>query len=639
VAAGPGAADDGAGVATTLEVARALIAGPPLSRDVWLLLDDGEEVNLLGAEAFVRDEDRLRGVAAVVNVEARGTSGPSLLFELSPGSARLVEAAARALPRPVTNSIYYTIYQRLPNDTDLTVFKRAGLAGVNFAFVGGPLRYHTPRDDLEHLDAGSLQHHGDHALAMVRALGNAGGSWHSPGDAVFFDLLTLFVVRWPQPWTLPLALAGAALVLAAVLLGRRRSRDRDAARGGGGAGWGALAAVATVVLAAGLGWALAALLRALGALPYEWSAKSWPLRLAFWSLAVAAAAGVAWMLGERLRPAGAWAATWIGWGLLAVAVAALAPGVSYPLLVPLLVAGVAGLLAAALGRAPGGASTTLPPLVAAALLLFPMGWMLYEGMGRAALPGVSAAVGLVLTGALPAMATAGRRPRLLWAAAAGLAVIVGSVAALALPRFTADAPQPLSLVLHYDADRREARWVAGSADLPLPAALARAGPFEAGRPYPWAPDFTAWVAPGPSLELAAPELTVDSLEPTPEGLRLRGRLRSPRGAPIAGLYAEAAMVRGARIGGLELELPPARPAGREPSFWSVEDVTLPPAGVPVELFFRAGPVILFVYDVQPGVEWAGAELLRLRPRSAVPIGRGDRSLISRRFQLDARGLR
>jgi hypothetical protein len=83
---------------------------------------------------------------------------------------------------PATNSIYYTLYQRLPNDTDLTVFKRAGLAGVNFAFVGAPLRYHTPRDDLAHLDSGSLQHHGDHALAMVRALASEGGSWQSSGD-------------------------------------------------------------------------------------------------------------------------------------------------------------------------------------------------------------------------------------------------------------------------------------------------------------------------------------------------------------------------------------------------------------------------------------------------------------------------
>lgn len=637
VAAGPGASDDGSGVATTLEVARALIASKPLSRDVWLLLDDGEEANLMGAEAFVRDADRLQGVAAIVNVEARGTSGPSLLFELSPGNERLVEAAARSLPRPVTNSIYYTLYQRLPNDTDLTVFKGRGLAGVNFAFVGGPLRYHTPRDDLAHLDPRSLQHHGDHVLAIVRALANAGGSWHSTSDAVFFDVLSLFVVRWPERWTLPLAVLGAVLVVAAVLLARRRVRRGSSSGAEGGAGWGGLAALATVVLGGGLGWALTALLRALGGLPYDWSAHSWPFRLAFWSLAAATVATVSWLLGDRLRPAGAWAATWIGWALLAVVTAALVPGVSYPLVVPVLVAGLAAVAVEALGRPGWGAWGTLPPLIAAALLIFPMGWMLYEGMGRAALPGVSTVVALVLSGALPVFAGATRRERGGVAAVAGITLLVGAVAARALTPFTQDGPQPLSLVLHYDADRKESHWVVGGAgpDLPLPPALARKGRFAVAAPYPWSPDVQAWVGAGPSLRLAPPELLVESVAGAPEGFRVRGRLRSARGAPIAGIFAEAATWRGARVGGQDVELP--KGAGADSGYLNIEHVTLPADGVPIELLFRGPPVTLYVYDIERGVEWAGAELLRLRPRSAVPIGRGDRSVVSRRLQLDLGG--
>jgi hypothetical protein len=452
---------------------------------------------------------------------------------------------------------------------------------------------------------------------------------------VFFDVLAWFVVRWPQPWTLPLALAGMALVGAAVVLARRR--ERDAGDGRGGVGWGALAALAILALSGGLGWALAALLRASGALPYDWSARSWPFRLAFWSLALAVTCGVSWALGPRLRPRGAWAAVWLGWAALAVVAAALAPGVSYPLLVPVLVAGVAGIGTAASRRGAGSAWGTLPPLVAGALLLFPMGWMLYEGMGRPSLPGVSAAVALALTGSLPAVAAAPRRARLLWLVVAAAAVVAGAIAARVLPPFTADAPQPLSLVLHHDADRRETRWVAGSAGLDLPPELAREGRFAVGRPYPWTPDFMAWVSPGPALALAPPELTVEALEQTGEGLRLRGRLRSQRGAPIAGIYAESARLRAARVGGEVVELP-ALTAETKAGFWSVEDVTLPAEGVPIEVAFRGSQALLFVYDVQPGVEWAGANLLRLRPASAVPIGRGDRSLVSRRYRLDVRGL-
>jgi acetylornithine deacetylase/succinyl-diaminopimelate desuccinylase-like protein len=48
---GPGANDDGVGVATLLETARALKSGPPLRNDVIFLFTDGEEIGLLGAQA------------------------------------------------------------------------------------------------------------------------------------------------------------------------------------------------------------------------------------------------------------------------------------------------------------------------------------------------------------------------------------------------------------------------------------------------------------------------------------------------------------------------------------------------------------------------------------------------------------
>jgi hypothetical protein len=621
VAAGPGAADDGAGVATALETARALVAAPRLPRDVWLLIDDGEEQALLGAEAFVRDEARVRRVAAVVNVEARGTTGPSLMFELSTGSAWLVAEAARVLPRPATNSIYYTLYQRLPNDTDLTVFKRHGIEGVNFAFVGGPLRYHTPRDDLAHLDLGSLQHHGDHALAMVRALAGVESSSRRIGEAVFFDVLTLFVVRWPQPWTLPMALVGAVLVVAAVVVRRRRDGPL------GGVGWGAAVALGTIVAAGALAWSLRALLKALGALPYQWVAHSWPLSLAFWAAALAAVGLLAWLAGERLRPLGAWAVTWIGWSALAVAAAALVPGVSYPLVVPVLVAGVAG-LATALARA-GDEWAALPPLVAAAVVIFPLAWMLYDGMGDGALPGVTLAVALVLTGALPALATAARRRRSMPAAAALAAMLVGTVAALALPKFTADAPQPLSLVHYQDADQGESRWIAGSTAIPLPPSLS----LRSMRgPYPWAPELEAWTASAPRFDAPAPELVLEAVTWSASDVRVRARLRSPRAAPIAGLYLPGDRLAAARVGGEDVPLSP--PADRD-EWETVEDVTLPSEGVLVELTFAGTePVELHVYDVQPGVG-TDEPLVRARPEWAVPIGRGDRSIVSRRVRLSS----
>ena len=80
----PGAADDASGVAVVLETARALQNGPPLRNDVILLLTDGEEpAGRYGATAFVERHPWAKEVAFVVNFEACGTGGPSLLVQTS----------------------------------------------------------------------------------------------------------------------------------------------------------------------------------------------------------------------------------------------------------------------------------------------------------------------------------------------------------------------------------------------------------------------------------------------------------------------------------------------------------------------------------------------------------------------------
>ena len=130
--AGPGASDDGTGVASLLEIAR-IIRTEKYRNPVTFLIDDGEEAGLLGAEAFVTDRAYVESIGAVINLEARGTSGPSVLFETSTNNRWFVPIIARALPHPVTTSLFYSIYELLPNDTDLTVFKRVGLTGVKAA--------------------------------------------------------------------------------------------------------------------------------------------------------------------------------------------------------------------------------------------------------------------------------------------------------------------------------------------------------------------------------------------------------------------------------------------------------------------------------------------------------------------------
>ncbi|PKQ00364.1 MAG: hypothetical protein CVT74_04235 [Alphaproteobacteria bacterium HGW-Alphaproteobacteria-13] len=101
----PGAGDDTAGVAAALEIARALKAGGVLRRSVLFLFTDGEEAGLLGANAFFQDDPLRRRVGSVINMEARGDSGRTLMFQTSPGNRALIEAYGRTATVPASDSL------------------------------------------------------------------------------------------------------------------------------------------------------------------------------------------------------------------------------------------------------------------------------------------------------------------------------------------------------------------------------------------------------------------------------------------------------------------------------------------------------------------------------------------------------
>lgn len=104
VAHGPGANDDGVAVASLIETARALKAqGKPL-HDILFVITDGEEGGLLGAKAFWSASKFKDQVGLVANFEARGASGPSLMFQTSSGNGKLIREFAAIAPVPVSNS-------------------------------------------------------------------------------------------------------------------------------------------------------------------------------------------------------------------------------------------------------------------------------------------------------------------------------------------------------------------------------------------------------------------------------------------------------------------------------------------------------------------------------------------------------
>jgi len=196
--AGPGAADDAAGVAAILEIARMAADFPAFDNDVIFLLTDAEEAGLIGADAFARHHPLFARVKAVINLEARGVAGPSAMFETGEGNRSVIRMLAKNVNRPVANSLTYEVYKRIPNDTDFTIYRKKGVMGVNFAFTQGVALYHSALDDPDHLELGSLQHHGDNAWGMLKAFGERDlTTINHAEDAAYIDLFGLGLSHYP----------------------------------------------------------------------------------------------------------------------------------------------------------------------------------------------------------------------------------------------------------------------------------------------------------------------------------------------------------------------------------------------------------------------------------------------------------
>ena len=225
VPTGPGANDDGVGVAALLETARALsVSDQQLINDVLFLFTDAEETGLLGARAFVAEHPWAKEVEVVLNFEARGSGGPSIMFETSRNNEALIRALMKAAPYPLANSLSYEIYKRLPNSSDLTVFKEAGWQGMNFAYIDGLTHYHTQLDNLENVDARTVQHHGSAGLALSRYFGAAVPEAGPKGDAIYFDVIGFVLVRYPVWLAWPLSFGALLLFAAVTWLGFRQKK-------------------------------------------------------------------------------------------------------------------------------------------------------------------------------------------------------------------------------------------------------------------------------------------------------------------------------------------------------------------------------------------------------------------------------
>ena len=261
---GPGAADAGAGVASILETVRILSQTSALKNDVIILLSDGEESGLLGAQAFVEHHPWAKDVGLVLNFEARGNNGPVLMFETSEENGTLISEFIKAAPHPFAHSSIYTIYKLMPNDTDLTVFKNAGMNGLNFGFFADLHGYHTTHDNIEEISLNSIQHHGEYMLSLVQHFGNMNVVDLKEENKVFFNILGHKVATYSEQLVTPFMIFIVLGFVLSFVHGYKRKKLTIA-----GTSKGFLVFLLTIILAFIVGLGLWSLLSAI------FSEKSW----------------------------------------------------------------------------------------------------------------------------------------------------------------------------------------------------------------------------------------------------------------------------------------------------------------------------------------------------------------------------
>jgi hypothetical protein len=461
----PGAGDDASGVASILEMVRALKHGPPIQRDVIVLFTDGEEAGLLGAEAFAHSHPWMKDAGLVLNFEARGNRGPSLLFETSQNNRPLIQAVAHVAPYPIGSSLFYELYKILPNDTDFTVFRPAGIPGLNFAFGEGLEAYHSPLDTPDHLSLASLQHHGSYGLALTRHFGqlDLAALRNSQGDDVFFDWFGSRLVAYSQRWVLPGQILITLLFAMALLLAFRRqefSKKRFL--------FGLLACLVILILlvaAVAAGWWIISFVlagrRVIGDSPAN-------LLLLSALMLFGACVGML-LLGffrKRLGQQELSLAALSLWFVLSWILALEVSSGSYLLFWPLLL-GLLGNTASNLGnKSTTHQSTTqwvrnLPALAAAILLFAPVIYFVYIFLTLQMISAAAAALllGLFFLISLPTFGLSSISSRGWAAGLLAVAAVVCLGCGVALSGFSSEHPRPDSIVYSLNADDNSAVWI------------------------------------------------------------------------------------------------------------------------------------------------------------------------------------
>jgi hypothetical protein len=610
VPVGPGASDDGIGVATLLEVG-SILKNRPLKRPLMLLFNEGEELGLIGARAFLSDP-LSRNVDSLLNFEARGVTGPVTMFETNQPNGAAMSAYAEAVRHPFASSLSTDVARLIPNDTDVTTYKERGWLTLNSAITGNETHYHSPGDDLASLDARSLQDMGDEALALASKLSM--GVPEAQGNRIFVDVSQRIFVQMRLAFGLVclllllLAFAGVTFKRGALVRGT--------------------AVVIGALVVGGLsGWLSVTIMGVVRAGTY-WRAHPEVAFVAIYATSLLGVLAVLRAFGTRLDTRRLRAAFWFVFLLMGGALALVAPGgIIYFLFPPAAV--LLGLAVARWSRP----AETIGGL--AGLLLLYLTWgELLAALEDLFSPGplwiVAPVAAIVITPVLieaHGLFTRASR-RLVLLGSAIIALLAWTVAATA-PAYSQDRQQRFTIEHLTEFPSRRSSWSILNDGAPLPDTYQRLAKWHHGK-LPFS-ERRRWLAPAPSdPAVQAPSVQLLESVVTGNERKIRVRLKASGAERILLIAPKEAHMRSAGVSGF------VRPIGSGDSSGeftvSCTGRSCDGAELAIDLY-DAKPVTFTLVGSRNGLPQSAVPLLRGRPEFARPQYTPDETVTIARVKL------
>ncbi len=607
---GPAAADDGAGVATLLEVA-SILRDRPLKRPIILLFNEGEELGLVGARAFLSDP-LSRNVDSLINLEARGVRGPVNMFETSRPNGAPVAIFKAAVAHPTANSLSTDVYRLMPNYTDVNSFSERGWLTLNLAPIGNETRYHSPGDDIAALDPATLQHMGDQTLALAERLAN--GPPGPSGDRIFMDVAGQALI------TLPLVVGASLLIgllIGLLIISLRR----------GGLARGAAVTVATIVSSAALA-CLALAVIGVARSGMFWRAHPTWTHLATYASVILAAAIVLAIVGRRvevwqLRPA-----FWFVYLLLGGVIGLIAPGGIIFFLFPPLLALIGMLMRRwwKPAEAVGSAVAILFLYLTWGAMLGLLEELLNSGPMWAFAPLGTLLILPVLIEAKPLIDAAQLRGA---AIVSGTLALIGWAAVAAAPAYSADRQQMFVIEHVSDVQSGKALWSIRNGHAALPATYRKAHQWHwAKLPYS---ETKRWLADAAvDADIKAPAIELLSIVRNGRQRTITLRLRSNGGERISLVAPQDAQIRAAGMAGFIRPIDSAADEGQ----YSVSCSGRSCDGTTLQIVTDAEKPIKFIaVGARFGLPQSAQSLLAARPRFARPQYAPDQTVVLTRVKL------